>query len=110
MALTQVSLFDADTTGANETVNLQSQTAIIANAFYGVDSNNAPVSQKVNAGRSVTFTVLSGVNPLVIDLVSTSPNPEVVTIYQGADPVAGALANATVANHAGIATLLIKGT
>ena len=111
MALTPVSIYESDKTGATETINMQSKTATIANAFYGLDANNAPISVPVlKAGKSVTFTVLKDVVALQLDLTSTDPKSEEVIFYQGADPIAGAFADDTVANHSGIATLLIKGT
>jgi hypothetical protein len=109
MALTQVSIFETDQTGADETILLQAKTATISNALYGVDSNNAPIAQTVT-DDSVKFTVLNGVHALTIYLVSVDAGSEEVTIYQGADPVTGALTNTTVVGHSGIATLLIKGT
>jgi hypothetical protein len=113
MALQPGSFFESDSTGASETITLQpvspatTTNAAIASAFYGNDTSGHPKSADVAPDRkSVTITVVSGINSLVITLVSPNPNDETVQLCQGSTQ----LANPTVRNHSGVSAVFIKGT
>lgn len=113
MTLQPGSFFESDATGALETVTLQpvapkpSTNAMIASAFYGKDTSGAPkAAPKAPDGKSVSFTVLSGINPLVVTIVSPDPADETVNLCQGTV----VLADPTVRNHSAVSTMLIQGT
>jgi hypothetical protein len=113
MALQPGSFFESDSTGSSETITLQpvspapSTNAAIASAFYGNDASGHPKPADVAPDRkSVTITVVSGINSLVITLVSPNPNDETVQLCQGSTQ----LANPTVRNHSGVSAIFIKGT
>jgi hypothetical protein len=113
MALQAGSFFESDNTGATETIGLQpaspttSTAVLIASAFYGKDGSDHPKPASVAQDRkSVTITVLSGINALVITLVSPNPADETVQLCQGST----LLATPTVRNHSGVSTILIKGS
>lgn len=113
MTLQPGSFFESDATGSIETVTLQpvspaaSTNATIAGAFYGTDQKDAPNLAAVAAdGKSLTFTVIAGINSLVITLVSPNSNDETVELCQGSTQ----LANPTVRNHSAVSTIFIKGT
>jgi len=113
MALQPGAFFESDATGSTETVTLQplspatSTGASIASAFYGNDASGHPKLAAVADDRkSVTITVASGINSLVITLVSPNPNDETVQLCQGST----VLATPTVRNHSGVSAILIKGT
>lgn len=113
MALQPGSFFESDSTGSSETISLQpaspasSTSALIASAFYGNDGSGHPKPASVAADqKSVTITVTSGINSLVITLVSPNPDDETVELCQGSTQ----LADPTVRNHSAVTTILIKGT
>jgi hypothetical protein len=113
MALQPGSFFESDSTGSGETIALQpaspatSTTAAIASAFYGNDESGHPKPALVAEDRkSVTITVVSGINSLVITLVSPNPNDETVQLCQGLT----LLTDPTVRNHSAVSTIFIKGT
>lgn len=113
MALQPGSFFDSDATGANETIFLQplppatSTNATIASAFYGTDSQGAPQSASVaEDGKSLSITVLNGVNPLVITLVNPNPQDEMVRLSQGST----VLQNPVISKHSAVVTLFVRGT
>jgi hypothetical protein len=109
MALQPGSFFESDSTGSSETISLlpTSTSAAIASAFYGNDSSGHPKPASVAQDRkSVTITVVSGINSLVITLVSPNPNDETVELCQGSTQ----LADPTVRNHSAVSTIFIKGT
>lgn len=113
MVLQPGSFFDSDATTATETIVLQpvppasSTNAMIASAFYGADASGKPRPAAVAAdGKSVSITVIQGINPLVITLVSPNPKDETVQLCQGAT----VLATPTVRNHSGVSTIFIQGT
>jgi hypothetical protein len=95
------------TTGAAKTINLQplppatSTNVSIASAAYG---NPSPT---VAADRmSASFTVLAGLNALVIGLDSPSPNDETVQLTLDGNQVA----MVTVRQHSGASAISIDGT
>jgi len=113
MSLTPGSIFESDMTGASETITLSpappntSTQAQIASAFYGQDASSTPIPAQVAAdGKSVSITVLPGINSLVMTLVSPDPKTETVLIGQG-DNI---FATPTIESHSGVSTLFIKGT
>jgi hypothetical protein len=113
MALQPGSLFDSDATGATETITLEplppatSTAATIASAFYGTDDQGIPQPVQIAVdGKSMSFTVLTGVNPLVITLVSPNPNDEIVQLSEGGT----VLANPVLSRHKAVFTIFIKGT
>jgi hypothetical protein len=112
MVLTPGSLFESDATGTSETITLKpvppatSTQATISSAFYGTDSQGASTQVPVTGGTSVTITVLSGMNQLVLNLISPNPRDESVQITQGTT----VLANPTIRQHSGSSTIFIKGT
>lgn len=113
MSLQAVTFFKSDTTGAVETVTLKpvapkpSTNAMIASAFYGTDASGTPkAATRAPDGKSVSFTVLSGINSLVVTIVSPDPADETVNLSQGAV----VLADPTVRNHSAVSTMLIQGT
>lgn len=113
MTLQPGSFASSDATGSNETITLQpvspatSTSASIASAFYGNDISGHPQLATVAADqKSLTITVASGINSLVITLVSPTPNDETVQLCQGST----VLATPTVRNHSGVSTIFIKGT
>ena len=113
MTLQPGSFFESDTTGSTETIRLQpaspatSTNVLIASAFYGNDQNGHPQPAGVAGDRkSVTITVLSGINSLVITLVSPNPTDETVELRQGST----LLAAPTVRNHSAVSAIFIKGT
>ena len=113
MSLQPGSFFESDASGAVETVTLQpsapnlATNAMIASAFYGKDASGAPKPvTKATDGKSIQFAVLTGINSLVITLVSPNPVDETVELCQGAT----VLADPTVRNHSAVSTILIQGT
>lgn len=113
MALTPGSLFDSDSTGETETILLEplppmtTTQATIASAFYGTDSQGTPQPAQIAAsGKSLSFKVLSGINPLVITLVSPNPVDEIVQLTEAGT----VLANPVVSRHKAVVTIFIKGT
>jgi hypothetical protein len=113
MTLQPGSFAASDATGSNETITLQpvspatSTGASIASAFYGNDASGHPKPSTVAADqKSLTITVTSGINSLVITLVSPNPDDETVELCQGST----VLATPTVRNHSGVSTIFIKGT
>jgi hypothetical protein len=112
MALQPGSFFESDTTGSNETISLQpvspatSTNAGFASAFYGTDSSGTPQPVTIApGGQSLSFTVLNGINPLVITLVSPNPS-ETVQLTQGST----LLEHVVLSQHSAVTTLFIKGT
>lgn len=109
MTLTPTSFFESDTTGATETVVLRpfppatSTLATIASAFYGTPPQAVTIATD---RKSLTFTVLSGVNQLVVTIVSPNPNDESVILASGGT----ILANPTVRQHSAVSVMFIKGT
>jgi hypothetical protein len=105
MALQPGSFFESDTTGANETITLEpaSSEAGIASAVYG---NPPQVLQVAPDRKSVSFTVQTGVNALVITLASPNPEDETVQLMQGTTQIA----MLTVRQHSGVSAIFIKGT
>lgn len=109
MPLQETSLYASDVAGANETIQLQSTSAIIQNAYYGTDSSGNPKPATVAAdGKSLTITILKGLNALTVALISPSLAPELVSLYQG-DPKTGALATPTVSTGTGSSAIFILG-
>lgn len=113
MALQPGSFAESDATGSSETITLQplspatSTSASIASAFYGNDASGHPVPASVaNDRKSLTITVASGINSLVITLVSPNPADETVQLCQGST----VLATPTVRNHSGVSAIFVKGT
>lgn len=109
MAFTPGSLFDSDARGATETIDLKpvppatSTNAIIASAFYGTPPQPVPIASN---RKSLTISVLPGLNQLVVTLVSPSPNDESVILVGGTT----ILANPTVRQHSAVSVIFIKGT
>ena len=112
MTLQAGSFFESDSTGSSETITLQpagsatQSASVIASAFYGNDESGHPKPASVADDRkSLTITVVSGINSLVITLVSPNPQDETVQLCQGSTQ----LASTTVRNHSGVSTIFIKG-
>ena len=103
MALNPTSIFESDNTGTSETIMLQpaSSKATIASAVYGGEL--VPVADD---RKSLTFTVLKKVNPLVITLASPNPDDEMVALVQGGTT----LARPVITQHSGVSSILIQGT
>jgi hypothetical protein len=103
VALKPVSIFKSDATGSNETITLgpASSAATIASAVY-----SGQLVTVAGDGKSLSFTVLQGVHPLVITLLSPSPNDEIVQLSQGGTD----LASPVISQHSGVSTILIQGT
>jgi hypothetical protein len=113
MALEPGSFFDSDATGANETITLgpansaNSTNATIGSAFYGTDAQGIPQAAKVSEDRkSISFTVLKGINPLLITLVSPNPKDEMVRLSQGGTD----LSFPVISRHSAVITIFINGT
>jgi len=113
MALQPGSLSNSDATGTTETITLEpvppatSTAATIASAFYGTDDQGAPLPVQIAGdGKSMSFTVVAGVNPLVITLVSPDTNDEIVQLSQDGT----VLANPVLSRHKAVFTMFIKGT
>lgn len=113
MALTRGTMFNSDATGTTETIILtplppmNSTLATIDSAFYGTDNQGDPKPVEVAVdGKSISFKVLTGVNPLEINLVSPNPNDEIVQLSQGGT----VLGNPVVSNHKGVFTIFVNGT
>lgn len=113
MTLQAGSFFESDSINSTETIALQptspatSTAVLIASAFYGKDESGHPKQAAVAQDqKSVNITVVSGINSLVITLVSPNPADETVQLCQGST----LLAAPTVSNHSGVSTILIKGT
>ena len=113
MALQPGSFFDSDATGTNETIALgpaspaTSTNATIASAFYGTDSQGTPQSATVAGdGKSLSFTVLNGVQPLVITLVSPNPKDQTVRLSQGTTDISFPV----ISRHSAVVTIFINGT
>ena len=88
------------TTGTTNTIILEplapmpSTLATIDSAFYGTDDQGNPKPADVaQDGKSVSFKVLPGVNPLDINLVSPNPNDEMVQLRQGGKVVGNPVVN-----------------
>jgi hypothetical protein len=110
MALTPGSLFDSDATGAKETITLEPSdpssptNATFGPCFYGKDAQGNPV-QIPTEDASLTFTVLTGINPLTMTLLSPDKD-ETVLLKQG-DTL---LLDPTIRNHSTVCMIVIKGT
>jgi hypothetical protein len=113
MALQPGSFFDSDATGTEETIDLgpaspaTSTNAKIASAFYGTDAQGTPQpAQVAGDGKSLSFTVLQGINPLVITLVSPNDKDETVRLSQGGTD----LSFPVISKHSAVLTMFINGT
>ncbi|MGB8477992.1 MAG: hypothetical protein WCE63_04020 [Acidobacteriaceae bacterium] len=113
MSLAPSSFFESDKTGNTETITLASATsgattnALIGSAFYGKDTSGTPAAATVSADKkSVTITVLLGVNALVVTAVSPDSGLAIVQLVQGAT----VLSKFTIAGHSGVSTIFIQGT
>jgi hypothetical protein len=113
MALQPGSFFDSDATGTKETITLgpaspaTSTNAKIASAFYGTDSQGTPEPALLGVdGKSVSFTVLDGVQPLVITLVSPNSADETVRLSQGTTDISFPV----ISKHSAVITIFINGT
>jgi hypothetical protein len=106
MALQSVSIFKSDNTDSNETITLEpappatSTNATIVSAVYG-----GQLVQVAGDRKSLSFTVLQEVHPLVITLASPNPNDEIVRLAQGQT----ILASPVISQHSGVSTILIQG-
>jgi len=112
MSLTPGSICQSDKAGSPETITLTPvppaalTNAAIAAAFYGVDASSTPIAAPVSADRkSVTISVLSGINSLVITLVSPTVADETVCLGQGAN----IFATPTIHDHTATSTIYVKG-
>ncbi len=112
MSLTPGSICQSDTAGSAETITLTPATpetptiATIAAAFYGADASSTPIAAPVSADRkSVTISVLPGINSLVITLVSPNVDDETVCLGQGAN----IFATPTIHDHTATSTIYVKG-
>jgi hypothetical protein len=107
MALTPGSLFDSDATGTTETITLEPEdadsNATFGPCFYGKDSLGNPV-QILAGGRSLTFKVLPGINPLTMTLLSPEDQEDVVLKEGNTE-----LLDPTIGNHSTVVSLVIKG-
>jgi hypothetical protein len=113
MALQPGSFFDSDVTGTNETINLgpaspaTSTNARIASAFYGTDNQGTPQPASVTGdGKSLSFKVLQGVNPLVITLVSPNDKDETVRLSESDTDISFPV----ISKHSAVITIFINGT
>jgi hypothetical protein len=113
MALQPGSFFDSDAKGTHETITLgpaspaTSTNATIASAFYGTDSQGTPEPASISGdGKSVSFTVLDGVQALVITLVSPNPTDETVRLSQGTTDISFPV----ISRHSAVITIFINGT
>jgi hypothetical protein len=113
MSLQPGSFFDSDATGTNETIVLgpaspaTSTNAKIASAFYGTDNQGTPQPASVASdGKSLSFNVLSGINPLVITLVSPNDKDETVRLSEGDTD----LSFPVISKHSAVVTIFINGT
>ncbi len=113
MALQPGSFFDSDAAGTEETITLgpaspaTATNATIASAFYGTDSQGTPQAATVAVdGKSLTFTVLQGVQPLVITLVSPNPKDETVRLSQDTTEISLPV----ISRHSAVVTIFINGT
>jgi len=101
--------FLADGIGASETIELKSTNAVIASAFYGVDPLGHPVKASIADDRkSLSITIVSGINALAVTLVSPVSNPETAILFQG-DPDDNPLAFVTVSAKVGAGSIVIQG-
>ena len=113
MTLQSGSFVKSDTTGTQETISLQpvspatSTNATFASASYGTDGSGTPQPVVITPdGKSLSITVLNGVNPLVITLISPNPDNETVQLVQGST----LLEHVVLSRHSAVTTLFIKGT
>jgi hypothetical protein len=111
MTLQLGSLFNSDATGSQETITLEpsdpktTTQATFGPVFYGTDSQGSPQQIPTN-DTSLTITVLKGINPLAITLVSPEKEDETVLLKQGNT----LLLDPTIRNHSTVCTIVIKGT
>jgi hypothetical protein len=112
MALQPSSFFSSDAIGSSEIISLipvspaTSTNATIASAFYGTDEQGSPKSAAITVDRkSLSITVLKGINPLVITLVSPNPSDEIVQLSQDSTK----LADPVISQHSAVSTIFIKG-
>jgi hypothetical protein len=88
MALSQTGNVESDSVGAEETIGLQAQTAVISSAFYGTDTAGNPAPATVaDDGKSVTITVKSGLNTLTVNLIAEDPAEPPALLFQGMTPL-----------------------
>ncbi len=110
MTLVPGSLFLSDSTGQSETISLQAVgeqvTVRIASAFYGADSAGVPKQAAIaDDGQSLSITVLGGMNPLSVTVISPDPASGVVQLCQGT----AVLAESTLTNHSAVSSIVIQG-
>lgn len=109
MTLVPGSFFLSDAIGQSETISLQAEAsanARIASAFYGADTAGAPRQASVAAdGQSLSITVLSGMNPLSVTVISPAPDDATVALCQN-DSV---LSQPTISNHSAVSCIVIQG-
>ena len=112
MALTPGSICETDTVGSRETITLSpiapstATQATIASAFYGVDTSGVPLQAAVAPDqKSLSINVLSGINSLVVTLVSPGKTDEMVALGQGTN----IFATPTIQQHSAVSTLYVKG-
>ena len=106
MALSQTGLYQSDNIGASETIGLQAKTATISSAFYGRDAVGNPSAATISADqKSVTINVLSGLNPLTVNLITSDPAEPPALLFQGTTP----LIFVTLESNAGVGVIPIIG-
>lgn len=110
MALTKVSIYEADQAGMVETISVQADNTTLSTAFYGKDASGTPkpVDSIANDGKSLKFTVIRGKVPLTMNFISPVAEDDVV-LYQG-DPDDGELAEFMTSNGIKNYVLFISGT
>jgi hypothetical protein len=112
MALTPSSFFESDNIGNVEQITLAplppatSTDALIASAFYGLNSGNVPATIPIDADRkSFSFSILPGVFALTVTVVSPDPARQDVQLCQGTTQID----LITIQNHSGSGAVLIRG-
>jgi hypothetical protein len=82
-------------------------SATIVSAFYGTDTAGSPKPASVaKDGQSLSITVLSGLTPLSVTMISPDPDNPILQLCQGAT----VLARTQITNHTAISTIIVHGT
>jgi hypothetical protein len=83
MTLQQTSWTLADKTGSDEKISIDASNTTVAGVSYGVDSSGAPIPVQVSPdGKSFQIKVISGLNALIVTLISPGPDSDVVYVQQ----------------------------
>lgn len=83
MPLKQSSWTLSDTTGTREAISIDASNTSIAAVTYGADGNGNPNPVQISQdGKSFQITILKGINPLIVTLISPGPASDTVYVQQ----------------------------